>query len=90
MDHSELGPTVRLDDPVFQEERESFGAIASKAAVYIPLRYVGGAKIDVVGFEISVLTGAWRILETCRQPLLMEILIEPHLIECKTLLGSLG
>jgi FkbM family methyltransferase len=90
VDHSELVPTVRLDDLVFQNVGESFGAIASKAAAYLPLRAVGGVKIDVEGVEVAVLTGARRFFDTYKPPLLIEILSTEHLAECVALLGSVG
>lgn len=89
VDHVELVASVSLDELIFQAEQH-FGAIASKQVGLVPIRSLGGAKIDVEGAESDVLSGASRVLEVFAPPLILEILDHDTERRISDQLGELG
>ena len=90
VDHTELVPSLSLDELILQPRDGAVGAIGTKSQSFLPLTGIGGIKIDVEGVEALALKGGLNSLRQFQPPLIIEILSENSYRDCWALLEPLG
>lgn len=88
-DYSELVAGVTLDSLLIQDDTR-FGPISSKTSAILPIKGIGGMKVDLEGVENEVLKYAGGVLSRYSPPIVIELLTEEALMGCRNLLGRHG
>lgn len=87
VDHFEVVPSTRIDDLLLQR-LPLYGPVASRSNSIFPIEAIGGIKIDVEGAECDALAGAQGVISKFRPPMILEVLTQQNLDECKRILGQ--